>query len=97
MPHRTAPWVPLAATSGSAIVLLGLMALVPGPPWRLVGIGIAASAVRGAQTLVQGSAAADRWGTRNHGSINGVFAAPITAVAALGPSLGPLVATAVGG
>lgn len=97
VPHGTAPWVPLATTSGSAVVLLCLMALVPGPPWLLVVIGMAAGAVRGAQTLVQGSAVADRWGTRNYGSINGVFAAPITAVAAFGPSLGPLVATAVGG
>jgi MFS family permease len=97
VPHRTPPWVPLAITSGSAVGLLGLMALVPGPPWLLIVIGMAAGAVRGAQTLVQGSAVADRWGTRNYGSINGVFAAPITAVAAFGPSLGPIVATAVGG
>lgn len=97
VPHGTAAWVPLATTSGSAVILLCLMALVPGPPWLLVVIGMAAGAVRGAQTLVQGSAVADRWGTRNYGSINGVFAAPITAVAAFGPSLGPLVATAVGG
>ena len=96
-PHGTAPWVPLAATSGSAVLLLGLMALVPGPPWLLIAIGMAAGAVRGAQTLVQASAVADRWGTRNYGSTNGVFAAPITAVAAFGPSLGPLVATTVGG
>jgi cyanate permease len=59
-------------------------------------VGIAAGAVRGAQTLVQGSAVADRWGTRNYGSINGVFAAPITATAALGPALGPLIATMAG-
>ena len=97
MPHTTAPWIPLAATSGSAVVLLCLMALVPGPPWLLLAIGVAAGAARGAQTLVQGSAVADRWGTRNYGSINGVFAAPITAVAALGPSLGPIVANGVGG
>ncbi len=97
VPHGTAPWVPLATTSSAAAVLLCLMALVPGPPWLLIVIGMAAGAVRGAQTLVQGSAVADRWGTRNYGSINGVFAAPITTVAAFGPSLGPLVATAVGG
>ena len=56
-----------------------------------IAIGIVAGAVRGAQTLVQASAVADRWGTRNYGSINGVFAAPITAVTALGPALGPVV------
>jgi len=97
LPHRSAPWVPLIATSGLAVVLLGLMALVPGPPWLLIVIGMAAGAVRGAQTLVQGSAVADRWGTRNYGSINGVFAAPITAVSALGPALGPVVAVDLGG
>ena len=97
LPHRTAPWVPLVATSGLAVVLLGLMAIVPGPPWLLIAIGMAAGAVRGAQTLVQGSAVADRWGTRNYGSINGVFAAPITAVSALGPALGPVVAAGLGG
>ncbi len=97
LPHRSAPWVPLIATSGLAVVLLGLMALVPGPPWLLIVIGMAAGAVRGAQTLVQGSAVADRWGTRNYGSINGVFAAPITAVSALGPALGPVVAVGLGG
>ena len=97
IPHGSAAWLALAATSGLAVVLLGLMAVVPGPTWLLIAIGIAAGAVRGAQTLVQASAAADRWGVRNYGSINGVVAAPITAVAALGPSLGPIVATAVGG
>jgi MFS family permease len=97
LPHRTAPWVPLAITSGLAVVLLALMSVVPGPPWLLILIGMAAGAVRGAQTLVQGSAVADRWGTANYGSINGVFAAPITIVGALGPSLGPLIAVAVGG
>ena len=97
IPHGTAPWLPLAVTSGSAMLLLALMAVVPGPPWLLVVIGMAAGAVRGAQTLVQGSAVADRWGTRNYGSINGVFAAPITVVAALGPALGPILAGAIGG
>ncbi|MFB9310546.1 MFS family permease [Agromyces hippuratus] len=97
VPHRTEPWIPLAITSSLAVVLLALMGLVPGPPWLLIGIGIIAGAVRGAQTLVQGSAVADRWGTRNYGSINGVFAAPITAISALGPALGPVIAVAVGG
>ena len=74
IPHGTAPWIPLAATSGLAVLLLALMAVVPGPPWLVILIGVAAGAVRGAQTLVQGSAVADRWGVRNYGSINGVVA-----------------------
>ncbi|WP_298866444.1 MFS transporter [uncultured Microbacterium sp.] len=78
IPHTAAPWIPFAATAGLSVVFLALLALIPGPPWLLIVIGIAAGAVRGAQTLVQGSAVADRWGVRNYGSINGVFAAPIT-------------------
>ena len=96
IPHTAAPWIPLAATAGLSAAFLALLALVPGPPWLLISIGIAAGAVRGAQTLVQGSAVADRWGTRNYGAINGVFAAPITLVGAFGPALGPLLAVATG-
>ncbi len=96
IPHTAAPWIPLAATAGLSVVFLALLALVPGPPWLLIVIGIAAGAVRGAQTLVQGSAVADRWGVRNYGSINGVFAAPITLISAVGPALGPLLAAATG-
>ncbi|MGI9824440.1 MFS transporter [Agromyces sp. Marseille-Q5079] len=96
IPHDAAPWRPLALTSALAVVVLALMGLVPGPPWLLVVIGVIAGAVRGAQTLVQGSAVADRWGTRNYGSINGIFAAPITAITAMGPALGPVVAIASG-
>jgi len=96
MPHTVAPWVPLAVTAGLSAASLALLALVPGPPWLLIVIGIITGAVRGAQTLVQGSAVADRWGTRSYGAINGVFAAPITFIGAFGPALGPLLAVAAG-
>ncbi|MDP3950785.1 MFS transporter [Microbacterium sp.] len=96
IPHTAAPWIPLAATAALSTVFLALLALVPGPPWLLISIGIAAGAVRGAQTLVQGSAVADRWGARNYGAINGVFAAPITLIGAFGPAIGPLLAVATG-
>lgn len=96
IPHTAAPWITLAATAGLSMIFLALLALVPGPPWILISIGIAAGAVRGAQTLVQGSAVAERWGTQNYGAINGVFAAPITLISALGPALGPLLAAATG-
>lgn len=97
IPHTAAPWVPLAATAGLSAVALALLAVIPGPAWLLIAVAVAAGAVRGAQTLVQGSAVAERWGTRSYGAINGVFAAPVTVVAALGPALGPLAATAAGG
>ena len=96
IPHTAAPWVSLTVTAGLSVASLALLALIPGPPWLLITVGIAAGAVRGAQTLVQGSAVADRWGTRNYGAINGVFAAPITLVGAFGPALGPLLAVATG-
>ncbi|WP_203136470.1 MFS transporter [Microbacterium sp. JZ31] len=97
IPHAAAPWVPLAATAGLAAVMLALLAVTPGPAWLLIAIAIAAGAVRGAQTLVQGSSVAERWGTRSYGAINGVFAAPITIISALGPALGPVAAAAAGG
>lgn len=96
LPHSTAPWMALATTAMLSAASLALLALVPGPPWLLIAIGVAAGAVRGAQTLVQGSAVADRWGTRNYGAINGAFAAPVTVVAALGPALGPMLVLGVG-
>lgn len=96
LPRTSAPWVPLFVTAGLAAVLIAALALIPGPPWALIVVGILAGAVRGAQTLVQASAVADRWGTRNYGALNGAFAAPITIVGALTPAIGSLVATGLG-
>ncbi len=64
--------------------------------WLLILVAILVGAIRGAHTLVQASAVADRWGVHNYGSINGVFAAPITVLTALAPALGPLIANSVG-
>jgi hypothetical protein len=88
--------VPLAATAGLSALFLALLSLVPGPPWALVALAVAAGAVRGAQTLVQAAAVVDRWGARNYGTINGVFAAPVTVLIATAPAIGPVVAQSVG-
>ncbi|MCA1783195.1 MAG: MFS transporter [Intrasporangiaceae bacterium] len=96
IPRAAAPWVPLAATAGLSALFLALLALVPGPPWALVTLAVAAGAVRGAQTLVQASAVVDRWGARSYGTINGFFAAPVTVLIALAPAIGPVVAQASG-
>lgn len=96
LPHGSAPWVPLTVVAATSGLALAALALAPGPPWLLVTIGVAAGAARGAQTLVQGSAVVERWGASNYGSLNGVFAAPVTAIGALGPALGPIVASASG-
>lgn len=95
-PHQAPPWVLLCVVAALAAVSLGALAVVPGPAWLLIVLGVVAGAVRGAYTLVQASAVADRWGTRNYGSINGAFAAPITIAAALAPAIGPAVAAGVG-
>ncbi|WP_179150789.1 MFS transporter [Leifsonia sp. NCR5] len=95
-PRRSKPWLPIAIIAlGSTVGLLAL-ALIPGPVWLLILVAILVGAIRGAHTLVQASAAADRWGVRNYGSINGAFAAPITVLTALAPALGPLIANSVG-
>lgn len=69
---------------------------MPGPPWLVIGIGVLAGAARGALTLIQASAVSDRWGSRNYGAINGMFAAPISIVAALAPAVGAAVAAGTG-
>jgi predicted MFS family arabinose efflux permease len=95
-PRNARPWVVVAAVAALAAVSLAALAFVPGPAWLLIVFGIVAGAVRGAYTLVQASAVADRWGTRNYGSINGTFMAPVTIAAALTPAIGPAVAAGVG-
>ncbi|MBO9578364.1 MAG: MFS transporter [Microbacteriaceae bacterium] len=97
LPRGSRPWVPLAVTALLAAGSLAAMGLVPEPAWLLVGVGVLAGAVRGAQTLVNATAVSDRWGTRNYGAINGAFAAPVTIIAAFAPAVGPLVADAAGG
>lgn len=91
-----APWRGLAVVGGLSALSLALLGLVPGPPWLLITVGVLAGAVRGAQTLVKASSVADRWGTRDYGALNGVFAAPVTIVGALAPVLGTVVAGAAG-
>ncbi|MGK0721450.1 MFS transporter [Leucobacter sp. W1478] len=96
MPRSVPSWVPLSTTASLAAVSLALLSVVPGPPWALITIGVLAGAIRGAQTLIQASAVIDRWGSASYGSINGVFAAPLTVVIASAPALGPLAADLTG-
>lgn len=84
----------IVAAGAATIVALGLL---PGPAALLIGVAVVAGAVRGAHTLLQATAVADRWGTSGFGRRNGVFNAPITAVIALAPGGGALLADAVGG
>lgn len=96
IPRSVPPWVPISTTAILAAISLALLSVVSGPPWVLVTLGVLAGAIRGAQTLIQASAVIDRWGTESYGSINGLFAAPLTIVIALAPALGPLAADLTG-
>ena len=96
LPRRTAPWLVLAAVGALSAICLLLLGIVPGPEWLLIVIAVLAGAVRGALTLVNASAVADRWGTANYGAINGAFAAPVTIATAIAPAVGPLVAAGTG-
>jgi MFS family permease len=95
LPHTAAPWIApaLIGTAGSAILAAFGFATQPG--W-IFATAITAGAVRGALTLVQASAVADRWGAHAYGRLNGVLAAPVSALTALSPGVGVAIASAEG-
>jgi len=84
----------ILGVGAGSVLLLGL---VPGPAAALIAIAIAAGAIRGAHTLLQATAVADRWGTRSFGHVNGVFSAPITAIIAISPAVGAVLGDWLGG
>lgn len=83
----------ITVVTATATVALLLLALLPGPAPLLIGAGMLAGAVRGCQTLLQATIVADRWGTTSLGTLQGIFAAPLTVVTALAPAVGPALAT----
>ncbi|MQA78385.1 MAG: MFS transporter [Streptosporangiales bacterium] len=95
--RRTTPRVRTAGIVAAGAATIVALGLIPGPTAVLIGVAVVAGAVRGSFTLLQATAVADRWGTRGFGRRNGVFSAPITAVIALAPGGGALLADAVGG
>jgi predicted MFS family arabinose efflux permease len=86
----------IVAVTGTATGALLLLALLPGPAPPLIGAGMLAGAVRGCQTLLQATIVADRWGTTGLGTLQGIFAAPLTIVTALAPAVGPATAVWLG-
>jgi MFS family permease len=95
--RRTSPrarTVIVLVVAAGTVVVLGVL---PGPVAVLLGVAVLAGAARGVYTLLQATAVSDRWGTAAFGRVNGVFAAPITAVTALAPGGGALVADLAGG
>ncbi|TNB67697.1 MFS transporter [Arthrobacter sp. BB-1] len=86
----------IVVVTGTAAAALLLLALLPGPAPLLIGAGMLAGAVRGCQTLLQATIVADRWGTTSLGTLQGIFAAPLTVVTALAPAAGAAITAVVG-
>ena len=95
LPHTAAPWIALALVGALGSAILTAFAFATQPVWIFV-TAIAAGAVRGALTLVQASAVADRWGAYTYGRLNGVLAAPVTALTALSPGAAAVIAAVEG-
>lgn len=95
IPHTAAPWIAPASVGVLGAAALTAYGLAPGPAGIFVA-GIVAGAIRGALTLVQASAVADRWGADSYGRLNGFLAAPVTALTALAPGVAALLAGALG-
>ena len=95
LPQAKAPWIaPTVVGLLGAIVLAGYAA-VADPIW-IFATAIIAGAIRGALTLVQASAIADRWGSQSYGRLNGMLAGPVTALTALAPGAAATLAVALG-
>ncbi len=95
MPYTSAPWIaPMAVGLLGAVVLTGYAAVVD-PVW-IFATAIIAGAIRGALTLVQASAVADRWGSHSYGRLNGMLAGPVSALTALSPGVAATLAVALG-
>ncbi|MDQ0767914.1 MFS family permease [Pseudarthrobacter defluvii] len=90
------PGARLVAIAATAAVAVLFLAALPGPVPVLVAAAMLAGAVRGCQTLLQATIVADRWGTQSLGTLQGIFAAPLTAVTAIAPAAGPLIAVWLG-
>ena len=96
MPHTAAPWIAPALVGAARLPRSSPPSRSqPNPAWIFV-TAIIAGAVRGALTLVQASAVADRWGSHAYGRLNGVLAAPVSALTALSPGAAAVIATAEG-
>lgn len=93
---RTSPVRRTVLITGSGALCLLLLGSLPGPAVVLVVVVVLAGMLRGCNTLLQATAIADRWGTGSFGAVHGVFIAPVTAMAALAPAVGPLLASQLG-
>jgi MFS family permease len=97
LPSGREPYVRSLTIGTASVLVLMLLALLPGPAPALVAAAILAGAVRGAFTLLQATAVSDRWGTQHFGALNGTFTVPLTAAIALAPAAGAWATDLLGG
>lgn len=94
--RKTTPPQRMVLIYGAGAISLVAVAVIPEPAWLLISLAVLAGAARGCHTLLQATAAADRWGTTNFAHINATLSAPMTALGALAPVSGPALATVFG-
>jgi MFS family permease len=73
---RTTPTGRTVVLIAASALTIGLLGALTGPPAALVAAAVALGAVRGACTLLQATAVADRWGTARYGTLSGFFSHP---------------------
>lgn len=96
LPDGREPHVRTVTIGVAGVLALAALSAVSGPEWALVALAVVAGAVRGAMTLLQATAVADRWGTRHYGTLNGAFSVPVIAAIALAPAAGAVAADLAG-
>ena len=95
--RRSRPHVRDAAILAVGSLSVAGLALSPGALLPATAAAVLAGAARGAFTLVQATAVADRWGTRDFGTINALATAPAAIAIALAPAGGAALAEWGGG
>jgi MFS family permease len=63
----------------------------------LVVVAILSGVARGIKTLLQATAVTERWGATHYGHLSGILSAPVTLATALGPWIGAVLASILGG
>lgn len=63
----------------------------------LIVVAILSGVARGIKTLLQATAVTERWGPTHYGHLSGILSAPVTLATALGPWIGAVLASLLGG
>jgi MFS family permease len=63
----------------------------------LAFVAVISGVARGIKTLLHATAVTERWGATHYGHLSGMFSAPVTLATALGPWIGVVLASVLGG